>query len=78
MRKVQYLVINSEEEIFYRLEEINNIKCGLAQNILSRSELKKRVLKPLETVIVILFENGNTEVISAMDLEMYFDQCIGR
>lgn len=42
MRKVQYLVINSEEEICYRLAEIINIKCGLAQNILSRPELEKR------------------------------------
>lgn len=73
MKNVQYLVINSEEEIFYRLAEIRNIKCDLAQNILSRSELEKRDLKPLETVVVILLENGDTEVISAMDLEMYFD-----
>lgn len=73
MRNVQYLVINSEEEIFYKLAEISNIKCDLAQNILSRSELEEKDLKPLETVVVILLENGDTEVISAMNLEMYFD-----
>lgn len=75
---MEYLVINSEEEIFYRLAEIRNIKCDLAQNVLDRKELEKRDLKPLETVLVVSLINGNTEVISAMDLEMYFDQRIGR
>jgi hypothetical protein len=50
----------------------------ISTKYLEQTRTRKKRTKPLENVVAILFENGSTEVISAMDLEMYFDQCIGR
>lgn len=73
MRHMKYLVLEAEDEIFYDLAEIHGISCDLAVNVLDESELNKKNLKPLETVIVILFEDGNTEAFSVVGLRMHFD-----
>lgn len=71
---MKYLVVvESENEIFYELAEIYMIRCDLAQNVLNESERKTRNLKPLETVVVIVFENDNIEVFRTANLKMYFD-----
>ncbi len=70
---MKYLVVESEDEIFYELEKINSISYGLAQNVLNRSELAEKDLKPLESVAVILLDNGSMEVFSTVGLKMYFD-----
>jgi len=70
---MKYLVVESEDEIFYELEKINSISYNLAQNVLNGSELAEKDLKPLESVAVILLENGSMEVFSTVVLKMYFD-----
>lgn len=71
---MKYLVIESEEETFYNLEEVRSISYDLAQNVLNAAEIAEKDLKPLETVAVIAFENGSTEVFSTVGLKMYFDE----
>lgn len=70
---MKYLVVESEDETFYELEEINSISYDLAQNVLNAAELAEKDLKPLETVTEIAFRNGNMEVFSTVGLKMYFD-----
>ncbi len=70
---MKYLVVESEDETFYELEKINSISYDLAQNVLNRSELAEKDLKPLESVAVILLENDSMEVFSTVGLKMYFD-----
>lgn len=73
MKHMKYLVVEAENEIFYELADINSISYDLAQNVLNESGLKERDLKPLETVCVILFGNGDTEIFSTVGLKMHFD-----
>lgn len=70
---MRYLVVESEDETFYNLEEVSSISYELAQNALDKSELAEKDLKPLETVAVISLESGSREVFSTIGLKMYFD-----
>ena len=70
---MQYLVIESEDEIFYELEEVHNISYDLAENVLDEAEMMEKEVKPLERVVVIAFENGNIEAFSTVGLKMHFD-----
>ena len=70
---MEYLVVESEDDIFYRLEEVNSISYDFAENVLSKPEMLEKDVKPLERVAVILLENGGTDVFPTMGLKMYFD-----
>lgn len=70
---MRYLVIESEDEIFYELEEVNSVSYDFAENVLNEAEMMEKDVKPLETVAVIAFENGNVEAFSTVGLKMRFD-----
>ena len=70
---MEYLVVESEEETFYKLTEVSGVSYDLAENVLNEAEMMEKDIKPLETVAVIAFENGDAEAFSTVGLKMRFD-----
>lgn len=74
MKYLKTLVATSDdEEKFYDLNEVSEITCDLAQNILNKKGLTERGFKPLETILTIWLENGEVETFSAMKTKLDFD-----
>lgn len=62
-KKFSYMVIDMEfGGACYALSGINEIKCGLAEDLLGR-EYSER-FKPLETIMVVYLNNGEFEPFS--------------
>lgn len=72
---MKYLILipQGEYEVFYNLSEIINITCDYAKNILSKPDMEKNGLKPLELVTIISFNNGDTAVYRTAGSIMSFD-----
>lgn len=71
---LKYLILTSnDDEIFYELDKISNIIFGLAQSLLEEPDMQKNGFKPLETVIVIYFNDNSSAVYSVTSCVMSFD-----
>jgi len=71
---MKYLILVSDgDETFYNLKDINKIRSDYAQNLDQELDLKEIDVKPLETLTVIYFNNGNTAAYRTANLGMYFD-----
>lgn len=73
---MKYLILTSDDkgEVWYNLDAIVNIAFGLAQNLLTKSDIHGNDLKPLETVMVIYFTDGSSAAYSAADCKISFDR----
>lgn len=69
------LILTSDDkgEVWYNLDAIVNIAFGLAQNLLTKSDIRGNDLKPLETVMVIYFKDKNSATYSVSGWTMSFD-----
>lgn len=69
------LILTSDDkgEVWYNLDAIVNIAFGLAQNLLTKSDMFGNDLKPLETVMVIYFKDKNSATYSVSGWTMSFD-----
>lgn len=69
------LILTSDDkgEVWYNLDAIVNIAFGLAQNLLTKSDIHGNDLKPLETVMVIYFKDNNSATYSVSGWTMSFD-----
>ena len=72
---MKYLILTSDDkgEVWYNLDAIVNIAFGLAQNLLTKSDIRGNDLKPLETVMVIYFKDKNSATYSVSGWTMSFD-----
>ena len=71
---MKYLILNSDDnEIFYKLSDIDKIISDYAQNIFNEADLKGNDIKPLEMLTIIRFNNGSIATFCTAHLEMYFD-----
>lgn len=71
---MKYLIVNSDDnEIFYKLSDIDKIVSDYAQNILSESDLIGNDIKPLTMLTVIYFNDNRTATFETANLKMYFD-----
>lgn len=72
---MKYLILASDddEEVFYKLSDIDKIVSDYAQNLLSESDLAGNDIKPLEMLTVIYLNDGNTATFHTVNLKMYFD-----
>lgn len=72
---LKYLILtSSDDEIFYELDKIVNIIFGLAQSLLEELDMQKNKFKPLETVMVIYFNDNSSAAYSAADCKISFDR----
>lgn len=72
---MKYLILTSDDkgEVWYNLDAIVNIAFGLAQNLLTKSDIHGNDLKPLETVMLIYFKDKNSATYSVSGWTMSFD-----
>lgn len=70
----KYLVIDKKDGgACYVLSEVNEIKCGLAKDLLRGENCNQ--FKSLETIMIIYFSNGKYEAFSLNNgkFDMYFE-----
>lgn len=69
------LILTSDDkgEVWYNLDAIVNIAFGLAVNLLNESDIHGNGLKPLETVMIIYFTDGNSATYSVSGWTISFD-----
>lgn len=72
---MQNLILTSDDkgEVWYNLDAIVNIAFGLAVNLLNESDIHGNDLKPLETVMVIYFNDKSSATYSVSGWTMSFD-----
>ncbi len=72
---MRYLILTSDEdnEIFYSLKDIVNIRSDYAEKIYNEADIKGNDLKPLEMLTVIYLKDGHTATFRTAGLEMCFD-----
>ncbi len=71
---MKYLILTSDDdEIFYDMKDINEIAFDYAQNLYNEADLSGNDIKPLETLTVIRFNNGDTATFVTTNWKMYFD-----
>ena len=71
---MKYLILTSDDdEIFYELSDINEIAFDYAQNLYNAADLSGKDVKPLEMLMVIRFNNGDTATFVTTNWKMYFD-----
>ena len=74
-KHLKYLILTSnDDEVCYNLDKISNIIFGLAQNLLSEPDMRKNGYKPLETVMVIYFNDNSSAAYSTVDCKISFDR----
>lgn len=55
------------------MKDINEIAFDYAQNLYNEADLSGNDIKPLETLTVIRFNNGDTATFVTTNWKMYFD-----
>lgn len=71
---LNYLILTSnDDETFYELDKIVNIIFGLAQSLLEEPDMQKNGFKPLETVMIIYFNDNSSAAYSVTGWSMSFD-----
>ena len=72
---MKYLILipQGEDAVFYNLNEIINITCDYAKNILSKSDIEKNSLKPLDLVTLISLNKGDTAIYRTAGSILSFD-----
>lgn len=71
---MKYLIVNSDDnEIFYKLSDIDKIVSDYAMNLFSESDLNGNDIKPLEMLTILYFNDNRTATFTTANLEMYFD-----
>lgn len=70
---MKYLnIITEDTDESYKINEIVNIVCDYAENVLNETDIQENSLKPLEMVTMISFKNGNIETYRTAGIEMTF------
>lgn len=71
---MKYLILTSnEDEIFYKLSDINKIVFDYAQNLYNEADLSGNDIKLLEMLTVIHFNDNSTATFVTKNWTMYFD-----